>query len=532
MSNNELNINCPHCGEAFELTEALAAPLLQKERDRVDAEVTRRLNTEIVAVQKKARAEGEAAAAAQVKAAEAQAAETAKKLKEAQTKELEVRKEREKLQQERAAMDLEVQRRVDAEKLRAAAEGKAQAGKEWEAKVKALQADVSAKDAKLLSAEQAEVKARELQKQAEDAIHQTELTVARRLQEERSRVATATRAEAAREWESKLKQANADLAAKDAKLRKAEDAELQARKLKQEADEALRQVELTVARKLDEERAKVRADALQERDAEFRLKLGDKDKQLESMRVQIEELRRKGDSGSQQLVGDVLELDLQEVLSRAFPTDAFERVRRGQGGADLLQIVRTPSGIPSGRILWESKRTKNWSDTWLAKLREDQRSAKADVAALVSETLPDGVHHFESIEGVWVSCIALVVPMAVLLRHGLTETRRARVAAEGADTKKDLVYAYLTGSEFNQRVRGMIEPLVELRDGLSKEKSAITRQWSAREKQMERIGLTMAGMYGDLHGVIGNSLPAVEGLSVEELGEASNTVALIGSKAA
>lgn len=281
-------------------------------------------------------------------------------------------------------------------------------------------------------------------------------------------------------------------------------------------EEAQRQTELTVLRRMDEERVKVREETQRQRDDEHRLKLGEKDKQLNDMRLQIEELRRKGESTSQQLVGDVLEMDLLDVLKNAFPGDEFERVKKGQSGADLLQTVRSRSGLACGKILWETKHTKTWSNSWLSKLRDDQREQKADVAALMTETLPDGVRNIEMVEEVWVTGIPTVVGLAMVLRKGLIETANARRAAAGTGTIKDLAYSYLTGQEFRQRVRGALEPIVDLRADLEKEKRSTIRQWGAREKQLDRFMTSMAGMYGDLQGIVGPSLPAVEELALLE----------------
>jgi len=512
-----LDINCPHCGVSFELTEALAAPLLEAERQKVDVEVKRRLQAELADAVTKTRTEAEADAAVKVRAAEAQADESAKKLREAQAQELAVRHERERLAQEKEALELTVQRRVDAEKERATTEARTAAEADWKNRFAAAEQDLAAKDAKLREAEQAELRARQLQKQAEETMREADITVARRVDEEKLRIAAETRSEVERSWAAKLQAAEESLAGKDAKLREAEQAEIQARQLKAHAEETMRQAELTISRRLDEERAKVREAAAHERDEEHRLKLSEKDKLIADMNKQVEELRRKGDRSAQQLVGDVLELDLYDVLSRAFPHDRIERVKKGQSGADLLQTVRTQSGRVCGRILWESKRTKSWSDGWLTKLREDQRGVKSDLAALVTETLPETVPNFGVVGDVWVSGIDTAMPMAAALRVCLIETARARVAADGAGTKKDLVYGYLTGAEFRQRVLGILEPIVEMRDSLLKEKTLLTRHWSAREKQLERALTNVANFYGDLHGIVGNSLPAVDGLSLPAL---------------
>lgn len=503
--------------QAQELLVRQERERLMQEKAAIELTVQRRVDEEKQQAATQAKSAADVEWKARMAAAEKNIADKDAKLREGEQAEIRACQVQKQAEEALRQADITVARRVDEEKQRITSEARAAIDLDWQAKMKAAQEALSAKDAKLREAEQAETRARQVQQQAEEALRQADITVARRVDEERLRIAGETRAAADLDWQAKMQIAQEALSAKDAKLREAEQAELQARQLKVQADEALRQAELTVARRLDEERAKVRDAAVHERDEEHRLKLGEKEKQLDDMRKQIEELRRKGDRAAQQLVGDVLELDLQDVLSRAFPHDQFERIKKGQIGADLLQTVRTPSGQPCGRILWESKRTKNWSDGWLGKLREDQRSVKSELAALITETLPENVQSFELIEGVWVSGIGTAVPLAAALRQGVIETARARVAADGAGTKKDLVYGYLTGAEFRQRVVGMLEPIVEMRDSLVKEKTLLTRQWSTREKQLDRALHNVANFYGDLHGIVGNSLPAVEGLSLPAL---------------
>jgi hypothetical protein len=245
------------------------------------------------------------------------------------------------------------------------------------------------------------------------------------------------------------------------------------------------------------------------------LKVAEKEAQLEGMRRQIEELRRRGDSGSQQLQGEVQELDLAEVLQRQFPSDTFERVGKGQRGADVVQTVIGPGGMNCGSILWEAKRTKAWSDGWLKKLRDDQRECRADIAAIVTQTLPEGVTQFDCFESVWVTSVPSTLPMALALRMGLIETAMARQSLVGGNTKKEVVYNYLTGQEFRQRIGAFVDVYVQLRDDLDKEKRAYTRLWNAREKQLERMMHSMGGLYGDLQGMIGAQLPEVAGLDFD-----------------
>jgi hypothetical protein len=454
---NELTIDCPNCGQGFELTEALAGPMLEEER-------------------RKARDEGSIVSAAEREAIAAAAKEA--------------------LACEHAA--------------------------EIQAKDNAL----AEQAATVKAAEAAELAARQAKRDADDARERTELEVVRRVDAQRAAIAAEAAQKATTEADAKLAAAHVQLAEKDAKLVAAQSGELEALRLKAEADETLREAELTIARRLEEERGKVRDQAIRERDEEYRLKGAEKDAQIRAMQEQIEELRRTGAVTSQQLVGDVQEVDLLITLSDAFPMDRFERVKKGLRGADVLQTVMSVGGATCGTILWESKRTKNWSETWLSKLREDQRDAKAEIAALATETLPDGQTSFEERDGVWVMLLNAVVPVACALRRLLVDVATARRAGALADTTKDHVFAYLTSPQFRQRVSRIVEGYEEMRADLDKEKRATATAWNKREKQLERILGGMTGFYGDLQGIVGTSLPAVDGLMLAAPQEAAGKLKL------
>jgi hypothetical protein len=188
---------------------------------------------------------------------------------------------------------------------------------------------------------------------------------------------------------------------RDEKLRAAEQAELQLRKQKRELEERARRLELDAARKLDEERRKIKDQAVRQVEERHRLKDAEKDKQLQDALAVNEELRRKLQQGSQQTQGEVLELELEELLQDAFPFDHIEPVPKGMNGADLIHRVHNKNGHCCGTIVWESKRTKAWSDGWLPKLKDDLRLVKGDVAVIVSEALPRDIAHFAQMKGVW-----------------------------------------------------------------------------------------------------------------------------------
>ena len=287
--------------------------------------------------------------------------------------------------------------------------------------------------------------------------------------------------------------------------------ELNLRKKQRELEDSKNNLELEMARKLDEERKKIEEKAAQRFVEEFRLKDAEKDKKLADALKQVDELKRKMEQGSQQTQGEVLELELEALLKKEFPFDEIDAVSKGVRGGDITQTVKTQSGRICGKILWETKRTKTWSDSWIQKLKDDQREAKAGLAVLVSETLPQGFHHFRQMDGgVWVTDVPSVVSLAVALRVVLIQVANAREVEKGKKEKMELVYAYLTGPEFKNRVSAIIEAFRTMHEDLEAEKRAIQRMWEKRAKQIEKVISNTSGMYGDLEGLAGAALPPIK----------------------
>lgn len=341
-----------------------------------------------------------------------------------------------------------------------------------------------------------------------------EQEVAGRLAQEQARLAQEAedkvRATVALEF-SDLREQLTDAGQRIAETQKAE---LQMRKDRRRLEEEKAALELTVNRTLDEERAKIRAEAKQEADNQHRLQQADKDKVVDDLRHQISELKRKSEQGVPYAQGEVMELHLEDSMRERFPHDTIEAVPVGAHGGDILQRVHDPSGLDCGIILWESKRTKKWSDAWLPKLRNDQRLSKAHVAVLTSEELPKGLMTFSFIDGVWVTSRQCLMGLAAALRHGMIEAARTRRSLQGQQTKVQVLYNYLASSEFRQRIEGIVEAFMTLRDDLESEKRSMHRIWSKREKQLERAAMNTAGLYGDLAGIVGPSLPQIANLDL------------------
>src|SRR5262245_5890627 len=356
--------------------------------------------------------------------------------------------------------------------------------------------------------------------------------VAARLEKERQALCKELTEKAKEDVAVDLKSTQADLTEARAKLKQAQDQELELRKQKRELEDQKTALELEVVRRVDAEIAKARDTTRQEVIAERQLKEAEKDQQIAAMLRQIEELKRKAEQGSQQLQGEVQEIDLEESLRRAFPLDDVAAVSKGVFGADVKHVVRDRAVDDCGCILWESKRAKNWNNEWLAKLRDDQRAAKAQVAIIVSDQLPSGVQLFSLVDGVWVTNRACALNLATALRAGLVQVAAARRALEGQQGKMEILYHYLSSDQFKQRIEGIVEPFMSLRDQLESEKRSAHTAWAKREKQLDRALASTCGLYGDLGGIIGQSLPAIEQLSADELALASQDGQPIGRRIA
>jgi hypothetical protein len=348
--------------------------------------------------------------------------------------------------------------------------------------------------------------------------------VAAQLKTERARVtaeeARKAKLESATEIEAKaheLSELREVLKTREAKLAEAQNAQADLIKKQRELDDAKRELELTIEKRIRDGLNDVRTAAKREAEEGLKLRIMENDQTITSMQQTIEELKRKAEQGSQQLQGEVQELDLENLLRAKFPFDSIEPVAKGEFGGDALQRVVSQTGQQCGAILWESKRTKNWSDGWLTKLREDQRSAKAEISVLVSQTLPKGIDAFDVIDGVWVTSPRAAVPVATVLRHTLLQVSMARQVNEGQQTKTEMVYQYLTGPRFRHRVEAIVEAFSSMNEDLDKERKAIMKQWAKREEQIERVMGATVGMYGDLQGIAGKTLQEIEGLELRSL---------------
>jgi len=441
-------IKCPKCGEVIKLSDAISQDIELAIKTKYEKEINNRLREEREQIEAKAKKEAKESVNLELTDLKEQLSEKSKKIEDAQKQELSFRKRERLLKEKEESFDKKLE------------EQESRLKEKW-----------------LIEKRVIEEKAREEVKEAQKI---------------------------------QLADLQEQLKTKSERLEKAEQQELDLRKKQRELEDKEKTMELELARKLDSERQSIIEKSAKELEESHRLKDAEKDKQLADMRKQIEELKRKAEQGSQQTQGEVLEIELEQLLKDDFPFDEIEPVSKGVRGADVLHIVKTQSGRLCGKILWETKRTKAWSDGWIQKLKDDQREAKADIAVIVSETLPKGFHHFRQINGIWVTDIPSALSLALALRVILVQVAKTKEIQTGKEAKQEIVYNYLTGPEFKNRVQAIIENFVAMKKDLDSEKRAMANIWAKREKQIERVVLNIAGMHGDIEGIVGSTLPAVK----------------------
>lgn len=238
-------------------------------------------------------------------------------------------------------------------------------------------------------------------------------------------------------------------------------------------------------------------------------------KQLEDTKKSLDDAKSKLAQKSQQMQGEVLELDIEEKLRSAFVYDEIAPVGKGVAGADILQTVKNQAGKVAGSILWETKRAK-WSPSWLPKLREDARAAGATIVVLLSENVPDDIEGFGLREGVVVATYPYLLPLAELLRRAVMQVASAKSMAANKDEKLEFLYQYIASDTFRHRFEAYAESIREMEEDLSTERRSMERAWKKRETQIRRALDNMAKMYGELQGVMGSALPEIRIFSLPE----------------
>jgi hypothetical protein len=331
------------------------------------------------------------------------------------------------------------------------------------------------------------------------------------------------RHELSEEYESKLKELGEGTARATARAEKAERNERELRAERSKLEEREKALDLEVARQVDEHSVAIREKVRAELTEATRLKDQERALQIEGLTKQVEDLQQKLTQGSEQRQGEALEVEIEEELRRAFPADVIEPVPSGTRGADIIQKVVTPSGQSCGSIVWETKRTKDWNDAWIPKLKEDTNRIGGEASILVSRVLPEGTRNFGFSRGIVVCDFGSAIPVATLVRLRLIEVARQRKVDETSVETREQLYQYLTSHDFVSRVENIILPLIAMKSDLDSEIRAIEGRWRKRRREIEKAERSIVGIYGDLQGIVGQAkLPEVSRLALPGVSTTEN----------
>ena len=309
----------------------------------------------------------------------------------------------------------------------------------------------------------------------------------------------------------------------EAKLKTQQLQDLQKKELdllreKNALEEKQKNLEVEIEKRFLEKRKEIEESAIKREQELFDLKTKEYKLQMEQQQKLIEELKRKSEQGSMQLQGESQELLLEEILMEHFPFDIIEEVGKGVEGADCIQLVRNNSGTSCGKIIYESKRTKAWSNGWIDKLKNDKRNSGCDVAILVSQVFPKDMEKFGEKDGVWICSFNEVSSVAYLLRNGIIKIHEAQKSQENKGDKMQMLYDYLTGNEFRGQMEAIVEGFVAMKQSITKERIQMEKLWKEREKQLEKVLLSTSGLYGSVKGIAGasiNDIPLLDGTTDE-----------------
>ena len=305
------------------------------------------------------------------------------------------------------------------------------------------------------------------------------------------------------------------------KLKMARQRELDYLRKEQELLSKEQELQITIQKQLIEERKtlseQVRKEELEKaafRETELQLKMKELEKQLEDQKKLADEMKRKAEQGSMQLQGEAQELLLEDLLRENFPHDLVAEVGKGVEGADCMLVVRSHTGVEFGKIIFESKRAKGWNNNWLEKLRNDMRNKQADLAVLVTQVFPKNMECFGERDGVWICSFKEVMGLTSALRNAIIRIAETKKTEENKGEKMQMLYNFLTGTEFRQQIEAIVEGFTEMEQSIMKERIMMEKIWKERKKQLDKVLINTAGMYGSIKGIAGasvGSIPLLEG---------------------
>jgi hypothetical protein len=274
-------------------------------------------------------------------------------------------------------------------------------------------------------------------------------------------------------------------------------------------EEAETRIVLEKEKELSERLEQARSSIKEQVQQESFLKLKEREKVIEDLKNKLDEAKRQAEQGSMQLQGQIQELEIIELLREFHPYDEVTQSKTGANAADVLQVVRTQNGAECGKIYYESKRTKSWSNEWIKKFKQDNINTKADILVLVTNALPKGIERYGIVEGVWICSFNDVKELSLVLRYGLLKLQSVAITQHGKETKMESLYFYLTSEDFKNTFESILEGFKTLQDSHNGEKLKMQRLWKEREKVLEKILSNSIDFYGSIKGIAGSAVPEI-----------------------
>jgi hypothetical protein len=338
----------------------------------------------------------------------------------------------------------------------------------------------------------------EIENQVKDKIKQKELSLKKKY-----------KAEAEEEQSDAISSLREELEEKSSKIKKLNKASIEIEKLKREKNELEGSIKAEAEKELNKRLLEEKGKIQREENEKNELKFKELEKQLEDQKKLTEEMKRKQEQGSMQTQGEVQELGIEEWLSNKFPLDTIQEIKKGERGADCLQIIHTRTRQNCGTIYYESKRTKAFQQTWIEKFKADIREKNANIGVLVTEVMPPDMDRLGLKDGIWVCSFEEFKGLCAVLRESIVQISTAIVAQENKGDKMGLLYDFLTGNEFRLQIEAIVEGFTQMKSDLESEQRSIRGIWKKREKQIEKVLLNTTDMYGSIKGIAGSAIQSV-----------------------
>jgi len=355
---------------------------------------------------------------------------------------------------------------------------------------------------------------RAIKKQQEEFDDKLQEQLATQLKAEQKKLTEKIKQQIKEEQSEEIALLQKEISEKSEQVKELNQSKIMIEKLKREKGEAEQAAQLkaeqTLTERLKEEKEKIQKLA----DEQNELKLRQKDEHMEQLKRQLVEAQRKAEQGSMQTQGEAQELAIEEWLSTEYPLDSIEEIKKGQRGADCIQVVNTFEHQNCGTIYYESKRTKDFQKTWIEKFKADMRERGSDIGVLVTEVMPKELKRMGLIDGVWVCTYEEFKALSFVLREKIIALNLAKKSGENKTDKMSLLYSYLTSNEFKMQIEAIVEGFTQMQTDLDSEKRAMSRIWKQREKQITKVLENTTGMYGSVRGIAGNAIGRVETLEL------------------